>query len=169
MYQHKNLLILYDALGTLAESVGSALNQPRCLQIMMPPLITQWNNLSDNDTDLFPLLEVYYSFRTALKSTNIKSSFHYSAYLLSLLHSEQGLPILLSQCSHGVLSLLPRRCIKWSWQIRVRLNTIRLTWSAWLWPSTCYPALYKGWVHSSILSLPIQTLLFCPCFSFAFM
>lgn len=58
MYQHKNLLILYDALGTLAESVGSTLNQPRCLQLMMPPLITKWNELSDQDKDLFPLLEV---------------------------------------------------------------------------------------------------------------
>jgi transportin-1 len=27
-YQQKNLLILYDALGTLADSVGSALGQP---------------------------------------------------------------------------------------------------------------------------------------------
>ena len=57
-YQHKNLLILYDALGTLAESVGSALNQPQCLMLLMPPLIEKWNSLSDHDTDLFPLLEV---------------------------------------------------------------------------------------------------------------
>lgn len=27
-YQHKNLLILYDAIGTLADSVGHHLNQP---------------------------------------------------------------------------------------------------------------------------------------------
>ncbi|KAI8146257.1 armadillo-type protein [Fennellomyces sp. T-0311] len=65
-YQHKNLLILYDALGTLAESVGSALNQPRCLNLMMPPLITKWNKLSDQDTDLFPLLECLSSVTAAL-------------------------------------------------------------------------------------------------------
>ncbi|PNJ13504.1 TNPO2 isoform 15, partial [Pongo abelii] len=29
-YQHKNLLILYDAIGTLADSVGHHLNQPGC-------------------------------------------------------------------------------------------------------------------------------------------
>lgn len=31
-YQHKNLLILYDAIGTLADSVGHHLNQPVCPQ-----------------------------------------------------------------------------------------------------------------------------------------
>ncbi|KAI9485129.1 armadillo-type protein [Zychaea mexicana] len=65
-YQHKNLLILYDALGTLAESVGAALNQPRCLMLMMPPLIAKWNKLSDQDTDLFPLLECLSSVTAAL-------------------------------------------------------------------------------------------------------
>ncbi|KTG36519.1 hypothetical protein cypCar_00026644 [Cyprinus carpio] len=44
-YQHKNLLILYDAIGTLADSVGHHLNQPK------------WNELKDEDKDLFPLLE----------------------------------------------------------------------------------------------------------------
>lgn len=57
-YQHKNLLILYDALGTLAESVGAALKEPKCLFIMLPPLIEKWNRLSDHDAALFPLLEV---------------------------------------------------------------------------------------------------------------
>lgn len=35
-YQHKNLLILYDAIGTLADSVGHHLNQPvsaKCTQL----------------------------------------------------------------------------------------------------------------------------------------
>lgn len=31
-YQHKNLLILYDAIGTLADSVGHHLNQPVSFQ-----------------------------------------------------------------------------------------------------------------------------------------
>lgn len=41
-YQHKNLLILYDAIGTLADSVGHHLNQPvrsqsgSCLPIPVP-------------------------------------------------------------------------------------------------------------------------------------
>lgn len=57
-YQQKNLLILYDALGTLADSVGSALGQPAYLDILMPPLIERWMNLPDDDGDLVPLLEV---------------------------------------------------------------------------------------------------------------
>jgi transportin-1 len=57
-YQQKNLLILYDALGTLADSVGSALGEERYLNILMPPLIERWQRLADDDADLVPLLEV---------------------------------------------------------------------------------------------------------------
>lgn len=49
-YQHKNLLILYDAIGTLADSVGHHLNQPVrrqcgsiCLSWCMPGVVGgQW-------------------------------------------------------------------------------------------------------------------------------
>lgn len=57
-YQHKNLLILYDAIGTLADSVGHHLNKPDYINMLMPPLIQKWNVLKDEDKDLFPLLEV---------------------------------------------------------------------------------------------------------------
>lgn len=57
-YQQKNLLILYDALGTLADSVGSALGSEVYLQILMPTLIDKWMKLSNDDGDLIPLLEV---------------------------------------------------------------------------------------------------------------
>lgn len=58
MFQHKNLLILYDAIGTLADSVGHHLNKPDYINLLMPPLIQKWNILKDEDKDLFPLLEV---------------------------------------------------------------------------------------------------------------
>nr|XP_029504434.1 transportin-2-like [Oncorhynchus nerka] len=61
-YQHKNLLILYDAIGTLADSVGHHLNQPEYIQKLMPPLIAKWNELKDEDKDLFPLLEVIHYY-----------------------------------------------------------------------------------------------------------
>ncbi|TNN80586.1 Transportin-2 [Liparis tanakae] len=67
-YQHKNLLILYDAIGTLADSVGHHLNQPEYIQKLMPPLIAKWNELKDEDKDLFPLLECLSSVATALQS-----------------------------------------------------------------------------------------------------
>ncbi|KAI9283036.1 armadillo-type protein [Umbelopsis sp. AD052] len=65
-YQHKNLLILYDALGTLAENVGPALAEPAYIELLMPPLIQKWQEVTDNDTDLFPLLECLTSVSTAL-------------------------------------------------------------------------------------------------------
>lgn len=66
-YQHKNLLILYDAIGTLADSVGFHLNKPEHINMLMPPLINKWNALQDNDKDLFPLLECLSSVATALQ------------------------------------------------------------------------------------------------------
>ena len=67
-YQAKNLLILYDAIGTLADSVGSHLNHPDCIQLLMPPLIERWNSLRNDDKDLFPLLECLSSIATALQT-----------------------------------------------------------------------------------------------------
>merc|ERR1740131_637718 len=66
-YQHKNLLILYDAIGTLADSVGHHLNKPEYINLLMPPLIQKWNVLKDEDKDLFPLLECLSSVATALQ------------------------------------------------------------------------------------------------------
>ncbi|KAL2924969.1 Transportin-1 [Bienertia sinuspersici] len=60
-YQKKNLRIVYDAIGTLADAVGGELNQPRFLEILMPPLIAKWQQLSNFDRDIFPLLECFTS------------------------------------------------------------------------------------------------------------
>jgi len=57
-YQHKNMLILYDAVGTLADAVGPALQNPAFVDILMPPLTKRWSKLKDDDDDLIPLLEV---------------------------------------------------------------------------------------------------------------
>ncbi|KAG2706080.1 hypothetical protein I3843_05G077300 [Carya illinoinensis] len=60
-YQRRNLRIVYDAIGTLADAVGGALNQPVYLDILMPPLIAKWQQLSNSDKDIFPLLECFTS------------------------------------------------------------------------------------------------------------
>ncbi|CAO1631359.1 unnamed protein product [Parajaminaea phylloscopi] len=65
-YQQKNLLILYDAIGTLADSVGLALNRPEYVEILMPPLIAKWGELPDDDGQLIPLLECLSSVTIAL-------------------------------------------------------------------------------------------------------
>lgn len=56
----------HNAIGTLAYAVGGELNQPRYLEILMPPLIAKWQQLSNSDKDLFPLLEFFTSIAQAL-------------------------------------------------------------------------------------------------------
>ncbi|PHT97847.1 Transportin-1 [Capsicum chinense] len=65
-YQRRNLRIVYDAIGTLADAVGGELNQPKYLEILMPPLIGKWQQLPNSDKDLFPLLECFTSIAQAL-------------------------------------------------------------------------------------------------------
>ncbi|KAJ8530306.1 hypothetical protein K7X08_037141 [Anisodus acutangulus] len=65
-YQRRNLRIVYDAIGTLADAVGGELNQPKYLEILMPPLIGKWQQLPNSDKDLFPLLECFTSIAEAL-------------------------------------------------------------------------------------------------------
>ncbi|OMO92698.1 phosphoinositide 3-kinase regulatory subunit 4 [Corchorus olitorius] len=65
-YQRRNLRIVYDAIGTLADAVGGELNQPVYLEILMPPLIAKWQQVSNSDKDLFPLLECFTSIAQAL-------------------------------------------------------------------------------------------------------
>ncbi|KAB5541615.1 hypothetical protein DKX38_014589 [Salix brachista] len=60
-YQRRNLRIVYDAIGTLADAVGAELNKPAYLEILMPPLIAKWQQLSNSDKDIFPLLECFTS------------------------------------------------------------------------------------------------------------
>lgn len=67
-YQAKNLLILYDAIGTLADSVGVNLNKQEYINLLMPPLMDKWHSLKDEDKDLFPLLECLSSVATALQT-----------------------------------------------------------------------------------------------------
>ncbi|KAL5531979.1 hypothetical protein ACEPAF_5542 [Sanghuangporus sanghuang] len=65
-YQHKNMLILYDAVGTLADAVGSALQAPSYVDILMPPLLKRWEKLKNSDEDLVPLLECLSSVTIAV-------------------------------------------------------------------------------------------------------
>ena len=46
--QAKNLLILYDAVGTLAASVGGNLADAGVGELLMQPLMHKWNTLSDD-------------------------------------------------------------------------------------------------------------------------
>ncbi|PPD89628.1 hypothetical protein GOBAR_DD13442 [Gossypium barbadense] len=63
----RNLRIVYDAIGTLADAVGGELNQPVYLEILMPPLIAKWHQVPNSDKDLFPLLECFTSIAQVRK------------------------------------------------------------------------------------------------------
>jgi len=64
MYQAKNLLILYDAVGTLAECVGQMLNNPTLIQTLVPPLINKFETTQDRS--LVPCMEALGSVLTQL-------------------------------------------------------------------------------------------------------
>lgn len=66
-YQHKNLLNLYDAIGTLSESVGNLLNQQKYIDILLPPIIKKWTVTKENDAGLFPLFESLSNLAVALR------------------------------------------------------------------------------------------------------
>ncbi|KAI6183830.1 Transportin-1 [Aphelenchoides bicaudatus] len=65
-YQAKNLLILYDALGTLADSVRARLGEPPYADMLMKPLLEKCQQIRDDDRELFPLLECISSIANAL-------------------------------------------------------------------------------------------------------
>lgn len=57
-YRRKNLIVLYDTIQTFVEKLGENLKyNPNYLDLLLPPLIQKWQNLDDNDKDLWPLLE----------------------------------------------------------------------------------------------------------------
>ncbi|ODQ63086.1 ARM repeat-containing protein [Nadsonia fulvescens var. elongata DSM 6958] len=65
-YQTKNLIYLYDAVQTLVDNVGPALATQQYVELLLPPLVEKWSQLSDEDTDLWPLLECLSSVTVAL-------------------------------------------------------------------------------------------------------
>uniref|UniRef100_A0A6U4NCF6 Importin N-terminal domain-containing protein n=1 Tax=Hemiselmis andersenii TaxID=464988 RepID=A0A6U4NCF6_HEMAN len=65
-YQARNLVILYDACGTLADSLGPELGKKEHVDVLLPPLMQKWQSLADDDRSLFPLLECLASVVQAL-------------------------------------------------------------------------------------------------------
>jgi len=61
---------MYDVIAILANSAGSHLNKPEIIQLLFPPLISQWDELQwngSNNNELIPyLLE---SVSTVVKAT----------------------------------------------------------------------------------------------------
>eukprot|EP00931_Biecheleriopsis_adriatica_P101120 TRINITY_DN76332_c0_g1_i1.p1 TRINITY_DN76332_c0_g1~~TRINITY_DN76332_c0_g1_i1.p1 ORF type:complete len:910 (-),score=193.42 TRINITY_DN76332_c0_g1_i1:79-2808(-) len=56
-YQAKNLLILYDAVGTLANAVGPELDAPQFKEALLRPLVQKLEATPDNDRSITALFE----------------------------------------------------------------------------------------------------------------
>lgn len=58
-YQRKNMLTLYDCVTTFVDKIGADVfgRSPEYANTLLPPLFANWQSLSDDDTDLWPLLE----------------------------------------------------------------------------------------------------------------
>eukprot|EP00040_Diaphanoeca_grandis_P029262 m.171075 g.171075 ORF g.171075 m.171075 type:complete len:904 (-) comp31631_c1_seq1:64-2775(-) len=67
-FQKKNMIILYDAIMTLADAVGEALNTPKFVQMLMPPLMDRWRTLDMHDQDGTYLIECLTSVALAIGS-----------------------------------------------------------------------------------------------------
>lgn len=56
-YQAKNLLILFDAVATLAESVGNALAHPEIVAVLVPAVLGRWEKIRDDERALISCTE----------------------------------------------------------------------------------------------------------------
>jgi transportin-1 len=55
-YKDRNIVILYDCVGTLAKNVRRSLASPETVELLMPALIHRWHNASNESHELIPLL-----------------------------------------------------------------------------------------------------------------
>eukprot|EP00884_Botryococcus_braunii_P019984 jgi/Botrbrau1/666/Bobra.0161s0050.1 len=66
VYTRRNLRMLYDAISTLADTVGPSLADPNLLRVLMTPLLAKWEGFADTDKELLPLLECFTSLAVGL-------------------------------------------------------------------------------------------------------
>lgn len=57
LYQTKNLVILFDAIGTLAEVIGKEMDDPKFIALIMPPLMQKFSEVDIKSSTIFPLFE----------------------------------------------------------------------------------------------------------------
>lgn len=59
-YRAKNIQNLFDAVHTILECVGPTViaQHPKVVDILIPPLLERWNNVADDDRDIWALFEL---------------------------------------------------------------------------------------------------------------
>jgi len=65
-YQTKNLNILYDTVGTLADSVGESLAKPEYVKAIMDPIMAKLGAMDSLDRNMYPVLECLASLTQAV-------------------------------------------------------------------------------------------------------
>lgn len=67
-YRAKNIQNLFDAVHTILECVGpeAIAQHPKVVDILIPPLFDRWNNISDDDRDIWALFELMTAVATNL-------------------------------------------------------------------------------------------------------
>ncbi|AEC06565.1 ARM repeat superfamily protein [Arabidopsis thaliana] len=67
-YQKRNLKVLLDAIRALADSVGINLNKRAYIKILIPPLVSTLEQISNSDKDVIPLLKCFTSISKVSQS-----------------------------------------------------------------------------------------------------
>lgn len=67
VYQKKNMLVLYDCVQTFVDKMGyEHLSKPEHINALLPPLLDKWQQLLDDDNELWSLLECMSSVAISL-------------------------------------------------------------------------------------------------------
>lgn len=68
VYQRKNLIMLYECVTTFVDQIGPEIFSQRSeyAGTLLPPLLKNWHDLADDDTDLWPLLQCIASVAVAM-------------------------------------------------------------------------------------------------------
>eukprot|EP01071_Lankesteria_metandrocarpae_P005319 Lankesteria_metandrocarpae@DN3952_c0_g1_i1.p2 len=66
-YKPANLALLYDVVGTLADSLGPQLNQPVVTQKLLPPVFEKWRTVPESDPSSLALFQCVTCLSAAFK------------------------------------------------------------------------------------------------------
>lgn len=67
VYQRKNMIVLYDSVQTFVDKMGyEYLAKPEFIDLLLPPLLEKWQQLEDDDQEMWALLECMSSVAISL-------------------------------------------------------------------------------------------------------
>ncbi|ORZ36580.1 armadillo-type protein [Catenaria anguillulae PL171] len=86
-YQRKNMLVLYDCIGTLAESLhNDELKDPALALLLVDPMLAKFNAVSDLTPELLPLYEALAAVAIASGMAFVQHSKHVFERCMQVIH-----------------------------------------------------------------------------------